>query len=70
MSSSFKNFVWDIALFLVYLQKPKEWLASNFSLQYHPWIKHEGHKNEENDHQLNMVLIIKQILSVSTLGNI
>ena len=70
MSSSFKNFVWDIALFLVYLQKPREWLASNFSLQYHPLIKHEGHKSEENDHRLNMVLIIKQILSVRTLGNI
>ena len=29
-----------------------EWLASNFSLQCHPWITHYGHKNEGNDHQL------------------
>ena len=29
----------------------QEWLVSNFSLQYHPWITHYGHENEGNDHQ-------------------
>ena len=24
---------------------PQGWQASNFSLQYHPWITHYGHKN-------------------------
>ena len=28
---------------------PWEWLASNFSFQYHPWIKHLGHENKGND---------------------
>ena len=43
----------------------QEWLVSNFSLQYHPWITHEGHKNWGNDHQLKK-LFIKQILLDST----
>ena len=39
---------------LVHLFDPfdaQEWLVSNFSLQYHPWITHYGHENEGNDHQ-------------------
>ena len=28
-----------------------EWLASIFSLQDHPWFKHEGHENKGNDRQ-------------------
>ena len=28
---------------------PWEWLASNFSFQYHPLIKHLGHENKGND---------------------
>ena len=27
-------------------------LASNFSVQYHPWNKHHGPENEGNDHRL------------------
>ena len=41
---------------------PKEWLAFNFSQQYHPWVKNFGQKNKENDHQLKQPLIIKKIL--------
>ena len=41
--------------------------ASNFSLQYLPWITQQGHKNKGNDQQLKMLLIVKQILLVSTL---
>ena len=39
---------------------------ANFSLQHHPWIKHKGHENKVNDHQLKKLLIVKQILLVST----
>ena len=49
---------------------PQEWLASNFSLPYHPWIKHEGHESKGSDHQLKKLLIVRQILLVSTLGNV
>ena len=31
---------------------PEEWLASSFSLQSQPYIKHYGLENKENDHQL------------------
>ena len=31
---------------------PQVWLASNFSVQYHPWNKHHGLENEGNDHRL------------------
>ena len=44
----------------------QEWLASNFSLQYRPWIKHEGHENKGNDHQLKKLLIVRQNLLVRT----
>ena len=47
-----------------------EWLASNFSLQYYPWITHEGHENKENGHQPKKLLIVKQILLISMLGNV
>ena len=49
---------------------PNEVLASNFSLQYPHWITHLGHKNKGNDHQLNKLLIVEQILLVSALGNV
>ena len=29
---------------------PLEWLASNFSLLYHPWIKNESHESRGDDH--------------------
>ena len=45
-----------------------KWPASSFSLQYHPWIKHQGHEYQVCDHQLKKFLIVKQILLVSTLG--
>ena len=48
---------------------PQEWLAFNFSLQDHPWITLKSHENIRNDHQLKKLLIVKQILLVSTLGN-
>ena len=49
---------------------PQEWLVSNFSLQYHPWIKRQSHENIGDDHQLELLLIVKQILLVSLLGNV
>ena len=49
---------------------PLDWPSSNFSLQYHPWITHEGHENKRNDHQLRKLLIVWQILFVSTLKNV
>ena len=48
----------------------KEWVASNFSIQYPPWVTHYGHENRGNNHQLKEFLIAKQILPVSTLGNV
>ena len=41
---------WDTLLFQPF--NPLWWLASEFSLQYHSWIKHLGHENKGNDHQL------------------
>ena len=41
-------------------------IYSNFSLQYHPWIKHEGHENKANYHQVKKLLIFEQILLVNT----
>ena len=58
---------------LIYFYHPYvkfKWLASNFSLQYHPWMTLQGHKNKGNDHQLKKLLITQQILLVSTLGNV
>ena len=48
----------------------KDWPSSNFSLQYHPWITHEGDENKRNDHQLRKLLIVWQILLVSALKNV
>ena len=48
---------------------PWEWLVSNFSLQYHHWIAHEGHENKAHDQQLKKLLIVRQILLDSALGN-
>ena len=48
---------------------PWEWLASDGFLQFHPWLKYHGQWNKENDHQFQMLLIIKQILLVSSLEN-
>ena len=39
-------------------------------LLYRPWTKHQGRKNNGNDHQLKKLLIVKQILLVSTLRNV
>ena len=50
--------------------KPREWLASNFSLHHHPWNKHWGDKNIGNDHEPKQLFIVNPIFLVSTLGNI
>ena len=58
-------------LVLIPLLTPKSaQLASNFFLQYHPWIKHSGHDDKPNDHQLKKLLTVRQILFVSTLWNV
>ena len=49
---------------------PFKWPALKFSSHYHTWIKHSGHENEGNDHQQEEVLIVKQILLVSTIENV
>ena len=35
-----------------------------------PLITHQGYENKGNDHQLKKLLIVKQILFVSTIGNV
>ena len=52
------------------LFNPQGWLASNFSQQYNSYIIQQGHGNKENNNQLYIILIEKQILLVSTLGNV
>ena len=42
---------------------PYEWLVSNYPLQYHLLIKHLGHTDKRDDHQLKKVLIIKKIIN-------
>ena len=49
---------------------PLKWLASNFSLHYNPWTTYLGYKNMENDHLWNKLLIVKQLLLVSIVGNV
>ena len=49
---------------------PQEWLSSTFSFQNHPWIKHYVHENKENDNKLEKLSTFKQILFVSSLGNV
>ena len=44
---------------------PQEWLATNFSLQYHLWIKCKVHENKRNDHQFKS---IQKLLLVGTDG--
>ena len=41
-------------------------MASNFSLQTHPY----GHESQGNDHQQKKRLIVKRILLVSASGNV
>ena len=48
---------------------PLQWLACNFTPLYHPWIINYGHKNKGNEYQLKKLLIVEQILLVSTLSN-
>lgn len=43
-------------------------LASNFSSKCHPWIKHCGQENKENEFLLKELLIVKQIFFVITKG--
>ena len=43
---------------------------SNFSLLFHPSIKHESYENRGNDHQLKQLLIVTQILPVSLSVNV
>ena len=48
------------------LVNPWEWLTPNISLQFHRWIKHYGHENEWNYHQLwNILLLSKFFLIVA-----
>ena len=49
---------------------PLEWLASNFSLPHHPRIKFYCHKSGGSDHQPKELLIVTQILLISTLENV
>ena len=44
--------------------------GDTFSQQYYPWINHYGHEYKENDCELKKLLIARQILLVSTTGNI
>ena len=46
------------------------WPGFNFSLQYHHRIKHSGHYNKGNERQPKKLLIVSQILLVSTLRNV
>ena len=49
---------------------PYEWPQCNFSLQHHARVSHKGREIKGNDHQLKNLLILKQILLVSPLGNV
>ena len=37
-----------------------EWLAANFSKQYHCWMKHKRHENQGNDHKLVKLVILNK----------
>ena len=56
--------------YLLWPFNPYEWLASYFSSQCLCWIRHYGHENKGNDHQLKRLLTVKQILLVNTITNI
>ena len=45
---------------------PQRGISFLFLPQYHPWIKYEGHENKRNDHRLQKLLIVRQILLVGT----
>ena len=49
---------------------PLGWLASIFSSQRHRWIKNSSYENKRNDHHLKKIMIMRQILLVSTIGNV
>ena len=49
---------------------PLRVLAFNFSLQYHLIIKHSRDENQGKCHQLVKLWIVKQILLISTSGNV
>ena len=38
-----------------------EWLTSNFSKQYHCWMKHKRHENQGNDHRLVKLVILNKV---------
>ena len=48
----------------------KWWPASNFFLQYHPWITHWGHEKKGSDHTQRKLSIVQQIFLFRTLGNV
>ena len=56
--------------FISWPTNPLECLTSNFSFQYHPWVKHYGNKNIGKDHRVKRFLIVEQILFASTIGNV
>ena len=60
--------LWILVMMLTL--NPLEWLASNFSLPHHPWIKLKGQENKVADHRLKKLLIVTQILQVGILGNV
>ena len=47
--------------------KSDQHLSSPYNISYESFIKVQ---NKRNDHQLKKLLIVKQILPVSTLGNV
>ena len=49
---------------------PLAWLAANFSLHYHRWIKRSDHEKTGNYFQLEKLLIVTQILFVIIRGNV
>ena len=62
---------WRLWYHLNPLNPKLEWLASSFSLLYHPWILHESHENTGDGCQLfKQLLTVKQILLVSLFENV
>ena len=62
---------WRLWYHLNPLNPKLEWLASSFSLLYHPWILHESHENIGDDYRLfKQLFIVKQILLVSLFENV
>ena len=48
--------------------RPLKWLVCNSTLN--PFIKHLSYHDKGNDHQLQKLLIVKQILPVNTLWKV